>query len=86
MSVESDRPAEERGVKQRRRRRRRLVVLVVLVLILALLGVDNSHDVELEYLVGDAEVRLVWVIVVAFLLGAVAERMYGFVRGRRDDD
>ena len=62
------------------------MTLLVLVLLLALLGVDNSHDVPLEYLVGEAQVRLVWVILVAFATGAIAERMYDFVRGRRNDD
>lgn len=87
MADDVVRPQEDPEVlKQRRRRRNRLVVLLVLTVLVVLLGVDNRHDVELEYLVGDAQVRLVWVIAVVFAAGAVFERMYTFVRGRRRDE
>lgn len=75
-------------LKQRRRRRIRLILLLLMTVLVVLLGVDNGHDVPVEYLVGEGEVRLVWVIALAFLAGAVFERLYTFVRGwaRRDND
>lgn len=87
MSDEQQRPEEDRRVlKERRRRRTRVIVLVAIVVIMALLGLDNGHEVPVDYLVGDTEARLVWVIIVSFLAGAVFERAYTFLRGRRRDD
>lgn len=84
---EPDRIEElRRDEKARRRRRNRIVVLLVVTILTVLLALDNRHDVEVEYLLGDAEVRLVWVILVAFAAGAVFERAYTFVRGRRREE
>ncbi|MBI2170207.1 MAG: hypothetical protein HYU28_12025 [Actinobacteria bacterium] len=79
-------PPVRREDRERRRRRARLVLLLTVVLGTLLLGLDNAHDVRLEWLVGESDVRLVWVIAVAFAAGAVFERAYSFVRGRRRED
>lgn len=87
MPDEQERHEEDRGARKvGRRRRNRLVVLLVVVVVMALLGIANRDDVELEYLAGDGEVPLVLVILVSFAAGAVFERAYAFVRGRRRDD
>ena len=75
-----------RQERERRRRNARLVLLGAVALLVVLLGVDNSHDVPVEYLFGEANISLVWVIVVSLIAGAILERAYSFVRGRRRDD
>lgn len=80
---------DEQLEKLRRRRNIRLGVLLGLGLVVILLGVDNSHDVQMEYLVGEAQFPLVWVILGSLIAGAILERAYAFVRGRprrRDGD
>jgi uncharacterized integral membrane protein len=69
--------------RDRRRRRVRLVGLLVLVALLVILGARNADDVEVDYLFGSDDVRLVWVILVSVIAGAVLERLYTFVVGRR---
>lgn len=64
----------------------RLVALVVVVILVVLLGVDNRDSVEVGYLVDDGKIPLVWVILVSLVLGAILERLYVYVRGRRRDD
>lgn len=76
----------QREERDRRRRNLRLTVLASFVLLVVLLGVDNGHDVPVEYLVGESQVALVWVILVSLIAGAVLERGYSFVRGRKRDD
>lgn len=61
----------------------RLVVFLVVALLVVLLGVSNRDDVEVEYLVGDAQIPLVWVIVVSLVAGAILERSWTFIRSRR---
>ncbi len=61
----------------------RLVVFLVVAVLMVLLGVANRDDVEVEYLVGDAQIPLVWVIVVSLIAGAILERSWTFIRARR---
>lgn len=70
-----------RDLKRSRRRRNRLIVLIVVTVLMVLLGVANRESVEVEYLVGEGELPLVWVILAAFGAGAVSGRAFSFLRG-----
>lgn len=72
-------PAEE----ERRGLSLRAWVFLVVAVVVVLLGVANRQPVELRYLFGEADVRLVWVILGALVAGAVLDRTYAFVRRRR---
>lgn len=61
----------------------RLVVFLVVALLVVLLGVDNRHDVRVNYLVGDSEFSLTIVILASLVAGAVLARTWAFVRSRR---
>lgn len=53
---------------------------VVVIGIIAALALDNRHEVRIGYVIGDAHVRLIWLLLVTAILGAVAARL---VRWRR---
>ncbi len=72
-------PADE----ERRGLSLRMWVFLVVAVAVVLLGVANRQPVELRYLFGEADVRLVWVILGALVAGAVLDRTYAFVRRRR---
>lgn len=67
-------PLEGRGDRMRRRGRRAglyawAFVLVALLVVVIALVAANTRQVELSWVVGEGEASLVWIIVVAALLG-----------------
>jgi uncharacterized integral membrane protein len=48
------------------------VVVGVLVLILVVFAIANSHQVKLDFIVGEAELSLIFVIVGSAVIGFVA--------------
>lgn len=75
-----------RELKRRRRLRNRFIVLLVVAGMTTLLGIANRDNVDVEYLFGDAEISLVWVILGAFSAGAAFAWAYSFVRRFGRDD
>ena len=43
---------------------------MVLVAVIAALAFDNRHEVKIGYVLGDAEVRLIWLLLITAALGA----------------
>jgi hypothetical protein len=71
---------DQQGPAPDRKDRARLVGAVVVVAIIGALALDNRHEVPIGYVVGDADVRMIWLLLVTAILGAVAARL---VRWRR---
>jgi uncharacterized membrane protein YciS (DUF1049 family) len=67
--------APEQEVERDRKDQARLVGFVIVLAILVGLGIDNRHEVDIGYIVGDARVRLVYLLLVTAVLGAVADRL-----------
>jgi uncharacterized integral membrane protein len=59
------------------------VVIAVLVLLLGLFALLNTHEVNLDFIVGNADLSLIFVIVVSALIGFAVGYV---VKARRDDD
>lgn len=83
MNPHDDQPGRAERSDERREVPVRLVVFFVVALLVVLLGVDNRHNVRVNYLVGDSEFPLVWVIVISLAAGAILERTWTFIRSRR---
>lgn len=63
----------------RRRQTVRLGVMAIVIAVAAALVIDNRHDVQLNYLVGDREAPLIVALVAALAVGA----LLGWLSGRR---
>ena len=61
--------------KPARKEQARLIGAVVVVAVIAALAFDNRNTVRIGYVVGDAHVRLVYLLIVTAILGAVAGRL-----------
>jgi uncharacterized integral membrane protein len=61
----------------------RLVVALVLVALLVAFVLDNTDDVEVGFVFGDAEISLIWVLVGTAVIGALIDRLWLWSR-RRD--
>ena len=60
----------------------RLVGLVVVVVLLLAFVLDNRHEVQIGYVFGDTEARLIWVLVITALVGAVGGWLFRWLRSR----
>ena len=67
---------EQQGPAPDRKDRARLVGAVVVVALIVGLVLDNRHEVPIGYIVGEAEVRLIWLLLVTAILGAVAALLF----------
>ena len=61
----------------------RLIGLVVVLVVLVWFAIVNRDRVKVSFLVVDTHVRLVYALVVAAALGALADRLATFRRNRR---
>ncbi|HZN15492.1 MAG TPA: hypothetical protein VFB78_14565 [Acidimicrobiales bacterium] len=66
---------EQPTPKPERKEQARLAGAVILVVVIAALAFDNRQDVRIGYVIGDAHVRLVYLLLVTAALGAVAGRL-----------
>ena len=73
---------DESPLPQNRKEQARLVGAVVVVALIVALGIDNREEVKIGYLIGDAEVRLIWLLLVTAILGAIAGRLVAWRRKR----
>jgi uncharacterized integral membrane protein len=65
-----------------RKEQARLIGAVIVVALIVALGIDNREEVKIGYLIGDAEVRLIWLLLITAILGAVASRLVAWRRKR----
>ena len=66
------RMADDDNAKPERSERGRLIAAVILVGVIAALAIDNYREVKIGYVLGDARVHLVYLLLVTALLGAAA--------------
>jgi uncharacterized integral membrane protein len=62
----------------------RLIAFVVILGVLVWFAVGNREPVRVSFLVVHAKVRLIYALVFAAILGALADRLFTLVRRRRD--
>jgi uncharacterized integral membrane protein len=60
----------------------RIVLAVVIVGLLIAFVIANSEKVSIHFLIFTSQVRLIWVLVVTALLGAMADRLLVIRRAR----
>jgi uncharacterized integral membrane protein len=64
----------------------KLGVLAVVGALIVIFALSNTDDSQVEYLVGDAEMPLILVIVISFVAGMLVDRLIAMVsRHRRKD-
>jgi uncharacterized integral membrane protein len=89
MTAEPPVPAEEsrfgRGVRKTQRAGRTLsiVVAVAAVVFLILLIVRNTRHVKIDYVFGDAQARVVWLIIISAFAGWVLGLATSYLARRR---
>ena len=68
---------EEQGsaLPRNRNEQARLIGAVIVVALIIGLAVDNRHEVKIGYIIGDADVRLIWLLLITAILGAIAARL-----------
>ena len=71
------------GNKRDRREMARLAVAVVALVLLVAFVVANSHTVKVGFVFFHTQTSLIWVIVIAAVLGALVDRLVILVRKRR---
>ncbi len=59
----------------------RIVAAVVLAALMIAFVVDNTHDVRVGYVFGDHSTRLIYVLVITAVIGALLDRLW--IRARR---
>ncbi len=74
--------ADEKPSSPDRREKARLAGAIVLVAVIAALAFDNRHEVKIGYVIGDAHVRLVYLLLITAVLGAAAGRLARWRRSR----
>lgn len=79
MSDKDDQLAKEEA-KIRRRQTVRVAVIAVLAAVFLAIGLDNTQDVEIGWVVDEVEVPLLFALLVAFAFGAAI----GWLSQRRD--
>jgi len=65
-----------------RRHRQRLIAAAVVGVLVAVFALINLNDVKVHWLISTGEIPLIVVIVLAFLLGVLADRLL-LVRAKR---
>jgi uncharacterized integral membrane protein len=65
-----------------RRETARVVAALVLIALLVAFVIDNTRKVTVGFVVGDHQTRLIYVLIVTFLVGIVVDRLWQRVRRR----
>ncbi|HEX4220621.1 MAG TPA: LapA family protein [Acidimicrobiales bacterium] len=76
-------PADQ---KRQRRDIVRIVAALIIVIILVAFVVKNSEKVDVSFVFFSAHVRLIWVLLVTAILGALADRLLLWRRRRARSD
>lgn len=64
--------ADEDKPEKAKREQGKLIGAIVLVVVIAALAIDNYREVKIGYVLGDAKVHLVYLLLVTAALGAGA--------------
>jgi uncharacterized integral membrane protein len=83
MAQAADRSGATAAKKRDAREIARLVVGAVGLVLLIAFVVGNSNDVRVNYIFGHATTSLIWVILIAALLGVLVDRLVIALRKRR---
>ncbi len=76
-------PSGARGRSPEEKRRiARLAAFAVVVILIVAFVLANRHQVTVEFLVTSAELPMVWALVLAAVLGALADRLWRWQRTR----
>jgi uncharacterized integral membrane protein len=62
-----------------------VIGIVVLVALMVAFVVDNTRRVKIGFVFGDREARLIYVLIVTFVLGILVDRLWQRWRRRRRD-
>ena len=65
-----------------RRETARVVAALILIGLLVAFVIDNTRKVTVGFVVGDHETRLIYVLIVTFLVGIIVDRLWQRVRRR----
>ena len=65
-----------------RRETARIVAALILIALLVAFVIDNTRKVTVGFVVGDHETRLIYVLIVTFLVGIIVDRLWQRVRRR----
>ena len=81
-------PSPPASEDQQRNRRdiARVIAALVIVAILVAFVVKNSEKVNVSFVFFSAHVRLIWVLLVTAVLGALADRLFLWRRRRNRSD
>jgi uncharacterized integral membrane protein len=77
--VADDTPAPE---GRDRRETARVVAALILVALLVAFVIDNTREIKVGFVVGDHRTRLIYVLVVTFLVGVIVDRLWQRARRR----
>jgi uncharacterized integral membrane protein len=83
MAQAPDRPEGTSAAKRDVREIARLVIGAAGLVLLIAFVVGNSNDVRVNYIFGHATTSLIWVILVAALLGVLVDRLIIAIGKRR---
>ena len=76
-------PGRSVGKKRDPREIARIVVAAVAVILLIAFVLDNSQTVKVGFVFFNTQLSLIWVLLIAALLGALADRLVILLRRRR---
>ena len=79
MAVVEETPRHE---GRDRRETARVVAALVLIALLIAFVIDNTRKVTVGFVVGDHQTRLIYVLIVTFLVGIIVDRLWQRVRRR----
>jgi len=76
-------PGRALGRKRDRREMVRIVAAVVALILLVAFVLDNSQTVKVGFVLFSRQISLIWVLLIAAILGALVDRLVILVRKRR---
>jgi uncharacterized integral membrane protein len=64
--------ADQPSPQPSRQNQTRLIVALVVTVLLVIFAIQNRHKVSVEFLFLDIETRMIWVIILSAIAGAIA--------------
>lgn len=65
-----------------RRESARVVAALILVALLVAFVIDNTREIKVGFVIGDHRTRLIYVLVVTFVVGIIVDRLWQRARRR----
>jgi uncharacterized integral membrane protein len=60
-----------------------VVAALILIALLIAFVIDNTRKVTIGFVIGDHQTRLIYVLIVTFLVGIIVDRLWQRVQRRR---